>query len=168
MKNMERTKSYLPIYCTWGERAPFPSSTQVELTYLSDWAKVAKAWFGSRPLSKEPHSVGKLWEAVDPEWGWTAALHGGGTLPKHWPCSLQPHWPAQFQFGPGTLAENLIWPDMWLVPNLSQECALLERAFITRTVRHERLKTFCARRNKVSDEPLMYQSKSKWWQRRAG
>ena len=41
-----------------------------------------------------------------------------GTLPRHWPlpaagltCPV-PAWPR-------TLAENLIWPDMWLVPNLS-------------------------------------------------
>ena len=88
-----------------------------------------------------------------------------GNFPHTAPC--KPDWPAQFQLGPRTLAENLIWPDMWLVPKLSQECAMLGRASVTQTVRCEHSKTSCARRDKVSDKPLTDRSKPKLWEQRA-
>ena len=63
------------------------------------------------------------------------ALSSGGLSPNV-DCALKLEWLPQLQLGPRTLAENLIWPNMWLVLSLCQECALLERAFITPTIRH--------------------------------
>ena len=126
--------------------------------------QVAKAWLGSGPLNEELHILQKLWESLDPGWG-EVLLSTAGDSPHTAPCKLD--WPAQFQLGPRTLAENLIWPDMWLVPKLSQECAVLGRASVTQTVRREHSKTSCARRDKVSDKPLTDQFKPKLWEQRA-
>lgn len=82
--------------------------------------------------------------------GTQADVLSSGGLSPNIDCALKLEWLSQLQLGPRTLAENLIWPDMWLVPSLRQECALLERAFITRTIRHEHLRAFSARRDKMS------------------
>lgn len=124
--------------------------------------KVAKAWFGSRPRNKEPHILQKVWEYLDPGWGWSAVFHGGGIFPTQLPASRTDLLSSSLAQGPW----QIIWSELtcgWY----QKECAMLGRASVTQTVRRKHSKTSCARRDKVSDKPITDQSKPKLWEQRA-
>ena len=70
--------------------------------------QVSKAWLGSRPLNKEPHILQKLWESLGPGWGWSAALHSGGTLPTQLPASRTDLLSSSLARGPW----QKIWSDL--------------------------------------------------------